>query len=160
MIIRLRRETINWWWFLLTCGILVPGVEYLVTGFPSAYFFSYKYFITGINPFLFSVFGVFVYFIFTAVFKLLLRIKVRDAANRVLYILAGVVFIYIFADKFFLGIRTLQSSGNNFVVFNVPLSGKRTSESWYYFFEIIIVLIFLTFFVINFPRQTHKKATK
>lgn len=160
MIARLRGEKINWWWFLLTCGILIPGVEYLVTGFPSAYLFSYKYFIRGLNPFIFSVFGILVYFLFTAAFKLLLRINVSKVVNRVLYILVGVCFIYAFLDKIFLGTQALQSSDSNFVVFDSPLSGKHASGFWYYFFEIIIVLIFLSFFVINFPTQPDKKTIK
>jgi len=112
------------------------------------------------NPFVFSLFGILVYFLFTTAFKLLLRINVSEVVNRVMYILAGVCFIYAFLDKIFLSTQALQSSANNFVVFDSPLSAKRASEFWYYFFEIIIVLIFLSFFVINFPTQPDKKATK
>ena len=147
----MHKEKINWWWFLLLNGVLIPSLFYVLANRFGALGVFTHLLIAGFNPFIVQVFNFIVFLFICVLFKAIQKIRTKGNAYLITYIILGISVFLLLLPMFF------ESSSN---IGNVSASRRyidfspESMSSNYLpmiILDITIILVFIIFYSINFP---------
>ena len=157
------RRPLNWWYFLFWSGIFVPAIYHLLTN--SA--FEFDYFrsnpVLGSNPpntYSLMILNFAPTLIITVVFKILDSKKINRPIKTLMYILFGIIFeLFIVSGFITRKFEYIQNQSHRYFSYLNEFKWSDTTVKYYYLFaNAAIVLIFLYFFIRNFPRRSGKQS--
>jgi hypothetical protein len=154
------REKINWWWFLLISGVLLPCL--ILFNDNDIFLYNvvlYRYFIAGLNPFVGLLFNFFLIGIVTIGFKATGNWLKKNKYATIFYLLLGAFCIVLFLPPFIFD-RSEITSGS---VPRLHIDTSNDSDVNQLFFiasYFSIVVVFFIFYAFNFPVRVIKTALK
>jgi hypothetical protein len=138
------KEKVNWWWFLLLAGIIIPITLKLFRNIGPYYNFLNHFTITGLNPFFIYIMHFLTILILCILFKLIKN-------KRSYYLFGAIVILSLFVIDFFMVDSQILSEG-------IPRRYIDNTSNIYSglqlpFVNIITLSILIIFLIFNFPKN-------
>lgn len=151
------KEKINWWWFLLIAGVLLPCLILVGdNGFLLNNVVLYRYFVAGLNLFVGLLFNFFTIAFLVFAFKLNGGWLNKSNYGVIFYLIFGLICITLFLLPYIFD----SSEG-------IPSPARRyldTSDQFelddfiFLVSNFLILILFLIFYFSNFPLKTIKNG--
>lgn len=154
------QERLNWWWFFLCIGIVLPTLlsfffkePLTIILFP----FLKDMFINGLYPFLGSGASIVLLFMIVFYFKSISK-YIKEAKNyRLAYLISGIVFVLFYMNQFVSFFReTIDGAPRRYS--NISEGNLDKGAIYLSIIMSLELAIFITFFVINFSRLSKLKS--
>jgi hypothetical protein len=154
------KEKINWWWFLFVSGVLLPGL--MLFNSNSVFLYNvvlYRYFIAGLNPFVGLLFNFLLIGIITIGFKAIGIWLKKNKYAIISYVLLGLFCLVLFLPPFIFDHSEVISGPipRRYIDTSDKIEIDRLFFAASYF---SILVVFLIFYILNFPRRLKKTALK
>ena len=152
------KEKINWWWFLFVSGVLLPGL--MLFNSNSVFLYNvvlYRYFIAGLNPFVGLLFNFLLIGIITIGFKAIGIWLKKNKYAIISYVLLGLICLVLFLPPFIFDHSEVISGPipRRYIDTSDKIEIDRLFFAASYF---SILVVFLIFYVLNFPRRLSKNG--
>lgn len=150
---KLGKEKLNWWWFLLIGGILIPAIFFGVFKMMPIYVYFSQYYITGLNPYVSHFFNFFLVFLICILFKIINKWNSTKASVLYFLLSAGILFLSLYSFLPYNELLEDSDKSRQYVVFSIR--GKAKENYYYWVPSVFIVCTFVFFCIKNFPSKSN-----